>query len=367
MEESLDDLRRRIDAVDDEIVEALRRRMELSARVGAAKADNGGDVYAPAREAQVIARAQKASDGRIPEAALAAIYSQILAASRGLQKTIRVAYLGPEHTFSHQAARDLFLDGASYLPTRSITEIFGLTDSREADYGVVPIENSTAGTVGESLDAFVEMRSRIVAETTLAITHSLLSIHDLRDIKAVYSHPQALAQCQEWLTQNLGWADRVEVGSTAAAAARAAREEAAAAIGVAAVAEDHGLNVVRDNIQDFSDNETRFLILGNTANPATGNDRSAIVFAVTDRVGSLHDALGTLRQHGVNLSNLQTRPARGRSDAKAGDYVFFAEIAGHEDDDDMALAIQSLREQCTLVKLLGSWPAAGARLLRPGS
>ena len=367
MEESLDDLRREIDAADDAIVDALARRMELSARVGAAKADDGGDVYAPSREAQVIARVQKANGGRIPEAALAAIYSQILAASRGLQQRIKVAYLGPEHTFSHQAARNLFLDGAGYLPTRSITEIFRLTDGGDADYGVVPIENSTAGTVGETLDAFLATRSRIVAETTLAITHNLLSKHGLAEIKTVYSHPQALAQCQEWLTQNLGWADRVEVGSTASAAARAAREEAAAAIGVAAVADDHGLELVRENIHDFADNQTRFLILGTAANPATGRDLTAIVFAVTDRVGSLHDALGTLRQHGVNLSNLQTRPARGRAEAKAGDYVFFAEIAGHEDDEDLAQAIQNLRGQCTLVKVLGSWPADGPRLLRPGS
>ena len=362
MEESLEDLRREIDAADDAIVEALRHRMELSARVGAAKADNGGDIYAPSREAQVIARVLKANDGRIPESALAAIYSQILAASRGLQQRVKVAYLGPEHTFSHQAARNLFLDGAEYLPTRSITEIFGLTDRGEADYGVAPIENSTAGTVGEALDAFVETRSRIVAETSLVITHSLLSNHGLGEIKTVYSHPQALAQCQEWLTQNLGWAERVEVGSTAAAAGRAAREESAAAIGVAAVAEDHGLNVVRDNIQDFSNNETRFLILGKTANPATGQDRTAIVFAVMDKVGSLHDALGKLRIHGVNLSNLQTRPARGRGEAGAGDYVFFAEIAGHEEDEDVSQAIRSLRERCTLVKVLGSWPNNVAHL-----
>ena len=222
MEESLEDLRRQIDAADDAIVEALRHRMELSARVGASKADNGGDVYAPAREAQVIARVLKANAGRIPEAALTAIYSQILAASRGLQRRIKVAYLGPDHTFSHQAARNLILDGAEYLPTRSIIEVFRLTDSGEADYGIAPMENSTAGTVGESLDAFVDMRSRIVAETTLTITHSLLSRHSLDEVKTVYSHPQALAQCQEWLTLNLGRADRVEVGSTAPAAVRAA-------------------------------------------------------------------------------------------------------------------------------------------------
>ena len=359
MEESLADLRRQIDAADDAIVEALRTRMDLSARVGAAKAGNGGTVYAPAREAEVIARVLEASDGRVPEAALAAIYSQILAASRGLQQRARVAYLGPEHTFSHQAARNLFLDGAEYRPTRTIMEIFVMADAGDADYGVVPIENSTAGTIGETLDAFVDTRSRIVAETTLEITHNLLSKRPAGEVKVVYSHPQALAQCQEWLTQNLGWAERVEVGSTAAAAGRAAGEDRAAAIGVAAVAEDHGLTVQQTNIQDFTENETRFFILGHTANPATGNDRTALLFAVLDRVGSLHEALGTLRGHGVNLSNLQTRPARGRSEAKAGDYVFFAEIAGHEDDPDLEVAIQDLRGQCALVKVLGSWPAGG--------
>lgn len=366
LEESLEEIRREIDAADDVIVNALRRRMDLSARVGAAKANNGGNVYAPAREAEVIARVLAANDGRMPEAALAAIYSQILAASRGLQQRARVAFLGPEHTFSHQAARNLFLEGAEYHPTRSIREIFGMTDRDEADYGVVPIENSTAGTVGETLDTFVESKSRIVAETTLAITHNLISKYPIGEVKIVYSHPQALAQCQDWLTQNLGWADRVEVGSTAAAGGRAAREEGAAAIGVTAVAEDHGLKVLRTNIQDFSENQTRFFILGKSPNPATGNDRTALVFAVPDRVGSLHDALGTLRQHGVNLSNLQTRPARGRSEAKAGDYVFFAEIAGHEDDEDLAEAIQRLRGQCTLVKVLGSWPATGSQLMATG-
>lgn len=367
MDESLEDLRRHIDAADDAIVEALIHRMELSARVGGKKADKGGDAYAPSREAQVVARVLKANGGRVSESTLSAIYAQILAASRGVQQRVKVSYLGPEHTFSYQAARNLFVSGAEYVPTRSITEIFRSTDCGDADYGIIPIENSTAGTVGETLDAFVTTNSRIIAETTLAISHNLLSKCQLHDIQTVYSHPQALSQCQNWLTQNLGWAERVELVSTAAAAGRAAREEASAAIGVAAAADEHGLNLLRENIQDFSNNETRFLILGKTVNPATGQDRTAVIFSLMDRIGSLHDALGILRQHEVNLSNLQTRPARGQAHFGAGDYVFFAEIVGHETDGAVSKAIQALRKECTLVKTLGSWPSGGVQDIWPAN
>ncbi len=349
--------RLKIDEIDRQIVNLLDHRAAVVSKVGQEKSASGDPVFVPTREAEVIRRAIAASNGSLSGEAISAIFAQIIAACRALEKTLEVAYLGPPMTFSHGAARKVFGDSADYVATNSIDAIFARVARGEADFGVVPIENSAAGMVGDSIDGFMRHPVDVIAETSERIVHNLLSSSSLEEIQVVYSHPQALAQCQDWLSQNLPAAQRSEVASTAAAAVRASQEPRSAAIGLEAAATANGLSVVRRNIHDFSANSTRFFLLGNRSNPSTGDDRTAMIFAVKDRVGALHEVLGALRNHDVNLSNMQSRPARGLPDSVSGDYVFYAEFAGHRSDSNVAAAISDVGALCSTVRIIGSWPA----------
>ena len=355
--EEIERLRREVDRLDSHILQSLNQRAAVVTKIGKAKSVTKTPVYQPAREAQVISNMISANTGPMPDSAIASIFAQIMTVGRPLEHPISVAFLGPERTHTHRAAEREFGSEAEYHAAASIRQVFAMVERGTTDYGVTPIENSTAGTVGETLDMFVETTARIVGETTLSITHHLLSRSALAAIKVVYSHPQALDQCRMWLTENLPRADRVEVASTAAAASRAASETGAAALGPKEGAEAYGLAVVRSDLQDFADNTTRFFVLGRASNPSTGDDKTALVIAVVDRVGALHDVLGVLRSHDLNLSNIQTRPARGRAQRDSGDYVFFIEFGGHPDDPAVKGAVESIRGLCTLIKVLGAWPA----------
>ncbi len=361
----LDGYRRRIDAIDHQIVDLLNQRAAMAMEVGRAKSASGDQVFVPTREAEVIRRAVANSDMTLSHEAVAAIFTQIMAACRSLEKKLKIAYLGPPMTFSHDAAHKVFGDHTDYQAAISIDEIFGAVADGPADFGVVPIENTAAGMVGESIDGFMRHKVSVIAETSEKIVHNLLSGSQISEIQVVYSHPQALAQCRDWLSRNLPAAERAEVASTAAAASRARQEPRAAAIGLEAAAAANGLDVVRRNIQDFSGNSTRFFLLGNDPNQPTGNDRTAIIFAVKDRVGALYEVLGALRKHELNLSNMQSRPARGLLDAISGDYVFYAEFAGHQNDGRVAAAIEELTQLCATVRIIGSWPVEllGAQLV----
>lgn len=349
--------RLKIDEIDHQIVNLLDQRAAVVSKVGHEKSASGDPVFVPTREAEVIRRAIAASNGSLSGGAISAIFTQIIAACRALEKTLAVAYLGPPMTFSHGAARRVFGDSAEYVAVNSIDAIFAQVSRGESDFGVVPIENTAAGMVGDSIDGFMRHSVDVIAETSELIVHNLLSRSSLEEIQIVYSHPQALAQCQDWLSQNLPAAERSEVASTAAAAVRASQEPRSAAIGLEAAATANGLNVVRRNIHDFSANSTRFFLLGSRSNPSTGNDRTAMIFAVKDRVGALHEVLGALRNRDVNLSNMQSRPARGLHDAVLGDYVFYAEFAGHRNDSNVAAAITDVGALCSTVRIIGSWPA----------
>ncbi len=357
MTEEIERLRKKIDRLDSRILDTLNARAALVAKIGKAKSLTETPVYQPAREAEVIDGVVAANSGPLPDSAVASIFGQIIASGRSLENPVSVAFLGPEQTHSHRAAASVFGAGAEYDSAPSIPEVFASVERGSSDYGVVPIENSTAGTVGETLDMFVETTARIIGETTLSITHHLLAKSPMTAITVVYSHPQVLDQCRVWLAQNLPFAERVEVASTAAAAARAASETGAGALGPKEGAEAHGLAVIKSDIQDFADNATRFFVLGDLLNSSSGNDKTALVIAVADRVGALHDVLGVLRGNDLNLSNIQTRPARGRAERESGEYVFFVEFGGHPDDPDVNRAIDGIRSFCTLVKVLGAWPA----------
>ena len=355
--QEIERLRREVDCLDTRILRAINERATVVTEIGKVKSLTDIPVYQPTREAQVIDNMIAANTGPMPDTAIAAIFAQIMASGRPLEHPIRVAFLGPEHTHTHRAAEKEFGTGAEYEATASIPQVFSQVEGGGADYGVVPIENSTAGTVGETIDMFVETSARIVGETTLSITHHLLSKSQMAAIEVIYSHPQALDQCRGWVAENLPLAERVEVASTAAAASRAASETGAAALGPKEGAEAYGLAVVRSDIQDFADNTTRFFVLGRASNPPTGDDRTALIIAVVDRVGALHDVLGVLRSHDLNLSNIQTRPARRQAQQESGDYVFFIEFGGHPDDSNVQGAVDGIRSLCRLIKVLGAWPA----------
>jgi chorismate mutase/prephenate dehydratase len=268
-----------------------------------------------------------------------------------LQRPLRVGYLGPEGTFTHEAALKLFGASSEYVPCATIEDVFLETEKGNVDHGVVGIENSTAGAVTPTLDLLVDATVQVCAELELPISHYLLGRGDLSEVRRVCSHPQALAQCRRWLGQNLPNAERVEVASTVLAA-RQAESSDTAAIAPAAAAKLYGLRVLAPRIEDSSANVTRFFVLGRSRSPRTGQDKSAIVFAVKNRPGALRDALEVFARRAIDLTRIESRPSRRR----LWEYVFFADFRGHPDDEAVAAALAELEAGALFVKVLGAWP-----------
>ncbi len=354
--ETLESLRREIDSLDDELVALLNRRMAISRRVGRLKPATGQAVYQPDREAAVLERVLSAGgDGPLSPRALRAIYGEILSASRDLQRALRVGYLGPEGTFTHEAALRFFGSSAELVPCATIEEVFLETEKGNVDHGVVGVENSTAGAVAPTLDLLVDASIQVCGELELPVSHYLLGHGELSEVRRVCSHPQALAQCRRWLGQNLPNAERVEVASTVLAA-RMAEEPSTAAIAPSAAAKLYGLKVLAPRIEDSSANVTRFLVLGRERSRRTGSDKSAIVFAVKNRPGALRDALEVFARRGIDLTRIESRPSRRR----LWEYVFFADFRGHPDDEVVREALAELETDALLVKVLGAWPVERA-------
>ncbi len=357
-EDVLAELRQQIDTLDREIVECLQRRAALAKRVGAEKGENV-PIYVPERERQVLAHvAAGARDGLLDAAALENIYREVLSACRALEKPTSVAYLGPENTFTHQAALESFGKSASLQAAASVNHVFLLVERGAAEYGVVPLENSTEGGVTPTLDSFVQYLDtaiQICGEVVLPIGHHLISNAPRENIRVVYSHPQALAQCRGWLAEELPHAEMVEMVSTAAAVARIKDEAAAAAIASELAAQAEGVPIIARNIQDRVDNVTRFAILGKQLPAATDNDRTALLFSVVDQPGSLYNGLGIFARHDVNLTFILSRPSRRRT----WDYYFFAILIGHPEREPVHTALKALAKECVLVRVLGAWPVLG--------
>ncbi|MCY3747682.1 MAG: prephenate dehydratase [Chloroflexi bacterium] len=352
MSVSLEDLRRDIDSVDQQLVTLLGRRAELVRDIGHLKAEAGTPVFDPGRERDVLERVTALNPGPYDNDHIQAIYREIMAASRSLEEPARVGYLGPPHTFSHQAAQQYFGRLADLTPLSSFSDIFDFVDRSPRVAGVVPIENTTSGTIGETLDLFVTRNVHIQAEIQLPVSHNLLATADLTSWTCVYSHPHAIAQCRSWIQRHLGTTSMMEVASTAEAARRAAEEPTTAAIGPLSAAEAFGLEVLRQDIQDVASNRTRFYVIGDTPAARTGRDKMALMVAVHDRVGALHDVLSCLRAHDLNLSFIQSRPSRLKPD----DYIFFLEMMGHPDEDAVQQALRVLGESTVLTRVLGAWP-----------
>jgi chorismate mutase/prephenate dehydratase len=341
-----------IDRIDEQIVQLINERTKHVLAIGQIKRKLGQEIYAPHREETVLRRICQINTGPMPNEALRNIYREILSGSRALEKPLTVAYLGPEATFTHQAAIKKFGHSTNYLPLKTIPDIFAEVSRRTADYGVVPIENSTEGVVTHTLDMLIDSDLKIVAQIILPIQHCLVAKSAKTNIRKLYSHPQALAQCRRWIHENLSNVDIIETSSTARAAELAAKNPDSAAIASALAAEKFGLKILASDIQDSSTNITRFLVLGRQIPPPTGNDKTSLLFAVADRVGALHDALACFKRHKINLTKIESRPSKRR----AWEYYFFAECEGHMEDTPVKKAIKLLGHHCTFVRILGSYP-----------
>lgn len=354
---SLPEIRRQIDALDEQILRLLNERADWVHRVGELKKADGLEIYAPEREEQVyrsLAERNRLIGGRLPEAAVRAVYREIMSASLALEKDLRIAYLGPEATFTHQAARAKFGSSVAYAPQGSISEVFDAVARGSADYGVVPVENSWEGAVNHTLDMFLESDLQVCAQILLRIEQHLLASGPRGGIRKVYSHPQAFGQCRRWLHAFLPKAEWVEVSSTTRAAELAAQEPGTAAVAGKLAGELYGLAIVEAAIQDSPDNTTRFLVIGQKASPSTGSDRTSLMFCVPHEPGALYGALESFYRLGINIGKIESRPSR----RKAWEYCFFLDVDGHASDRLLEQAIGELQKRATLVKILGTFPQA---------
>jgi len=349
-------LRAQIDAVDAQLLELLNRRADLVHGVGEVKRSAGQEIYVPEREEQVLRALEARSKGRLPASAIRAIYREIMSASFALEKGLTIAFFGPAATFTHQAARAKFGASVAYEACPTIADVFSVVSRGHADYGVVPIENSTEGVVNHTLDVFADSDLKICAQILLRIEQHLLAKCPRTAIHKVYSHPQSFGQCRQWIMAHLSGIECVEVSSNARATELAASEAGAAAIAGRLAGEAYGLDLLEEGIQDSADNTTRFLVLGRATSAPTGNDKTSIMFSVKDRAGALFEAIAPFKELRINMSKIESRPSK----RKAWEYFFFADIAGHARDAKVAKALAALERHCTLVKILGSYPNTAA-------
>lgn len=350
--QDLSKFREKIDQIDDQIVELLNKRVEIAKEIGRFKREKGIDAYQPDREKEIYERLSRKNKGLFPNKALKAIYREIMSVSLSWEEVLKIAYLGPEATFTHQAAQEKFGRACEFISKKGIPEIFEEVESGRVNYGVVPIENSSEGIITHTLDMFIDSELKICSEIILKISHNLLANLHLEDIKRVYYHPQSFAQSRVWLENNLPNVDYIEVSSTAEAARRAFQENCAA-IASELAAEIYNLNIVIKGIEAGKENYTRFLVIGREISAPTGNDKTSILFSIKDRVGALHDMLIPFAKQRINLTKIESRPSR----KQPWEYIFFLDLQGHAKDENVKQALTELEDLCLFLKLLGSYPA----------
>lgn len=354
---SLEEVRARIDAIDKSFLELLVQRAQCVHEVGRIKRETGAEFYAPEREEELLRRLVDAAKGTLPEKSIRAIYREIMSASLALEKDLCIAYLGPEGTWTHQAARNKFGASVGYSPQPSVSDVFDEVERGRADYGVVPVENSTEGAVNHTLDEFLDSALKICAQIHLGIEQNLVSKVSIMEVNKVFSHPQSFGQCRQWLRVHLPYAELIEVSSNARAVQLAAETKGAAAIAGALAAELYQVPVLECSIQDDPSNTTRFLVIGRNSSPPTGCDRTSILFTVKDEAGALLRALEPFMAANLSLSKIESRPSK----RKAWEYVFFIDVEGHCEDERVRAALDSLSHHTTLIKILGSYPASQNR------
>lgn len=359
MAKTLPELRTQIDSLDLELLTLLNQRAALAHEVGEIKQVEGSPVFRPEREAQVVSALQARNPGPLKDSSLAVIWREIMSACRALEAAQRVAYLGPAGTFSEQAAIQYFGSSIERVMCGSIDEVFRATAAGSAEFGVVPVENSTEGVISRSLDLLLSSPLHIVGETSLLVRHNLLRLSaSLDDIDVVYAHPQALAQCQDWLTAHLPNAERRAASSNAEGARLASSNPSWAAIASARAGSEFGLHVASHAIQDDAFNRTRFAVvcLPQTlpSPPASGHDCVSLIVSVPNKPGAVHDMLMPLKTHGVSMTRFESRPARSGQ----WEYYFYIDIQGHPTDEHVALALKDLRGLCAFYKVLGTYAVA---------
>jgi len=349
---SLNKLRKKIDLLDRKLINLLNLRAEATKRIGKIKINSGKSIYVPEREMQVLSRISSLNKGPLKKSALEAIYREVMSASLALEKPLKIAYLGPQASFSNLAAIKKFGSQVNYVACNSISEVFLEVERGTADYGVVPIENSVEGAVSHTLDVFVDSDLKICSQIILEITHNLLANCPKNKIRTVYSNPYVFGQCRVWLQKNLPNAQLIDVSSTTRAAQMARKKQNSAAIASLLASKIYDLKIIASGIQDSLHNITRFLVIGKNVVAKTGHDKTSLFFSIKDRVGALYEMLLPFRRNKVNLTKIESRPSK----KKAWEYYFFVDISGHQDDKTVMKALKELEPKCNYLKILGSYP-----------
>ncbi len=351
----LKQLRKKIDDIDYKIVELLNQRAEIVLEVGRTKKNRQIKVHSQEREKAILRKLQENNPGPFPNETLKLVYEEIISACVALQQPLKIAYFGPSATFTHLAARRKFGSSSEYLPESTIKEVFEAVFRNKVNYGVVPVENSTEGVVNYTLDMFMDSDLMIASEILLEISHNLLSKTGRKsDVKKIYSHPQAKAQCRSWLERNFPGIPIIDEMSTASAARRVARNPSAAAVASELAASEYNLNFIEKGIEDNRRNVTRFLIIAKESPGKTGRDKTSIMFSIKDKPGALFLILRPFSRHGLNLTKIESRPSK----RKAWEYIFFVDMGGHIEDKNVMKAIRDVQKECLFFKVLGSYPSA---------
>jgi len=348
----VENLRKRIDQLDSKIVKLLNSRADISLKIGNLKKKYGRSIYSPDREAQVLRKIKSLNKGPLKDKSLEAIYREVMSFSLCQDRPLKIAYLGPDATFTHLAALKKFGTQVEYAPCANIPEVFLEVERGNADYGVVPIENSVEGAISHTLDMLVDSELKICSQMSLNVSHNLLAKCTRERIKRVYSNPSVFGQCRMWLQKNLPRVETIDVSSTTHAAQIAAKEKNSACIASLLAAKVYGLNVLAKGIEDSPYNVTRFLVIGRNSSGRTGRDKTSIMFSIKDRVGALHDMLVPFKKYGINLTKIESRPSK----RKPWEYYFFVDLEGHWEDPMVRKAIKKLEGNCNFLKILGSYP-----------
>ncbi|HNZ64681.1 MAG TPA: prephenate dehydratase [Smithella sp.] len=355
----LEILRGKIKDKDAEIVRLLNERAQISVQIGKVKGEGGMQVYDPSQEAKVHGYLCEINPGPLPQKALTTIFREIISASRDLQRPMTIAFLGPEASFSHLASRMHFGESGVYFPQTGISRVFDEVEKGSIDWGVVPVENSLEGSVNMTLDRLITTPLKIRAEIYLRISQCLISsARSMKDIKRIYSHPHALAQCQVWIRTNFPNCILNETESTAAAVQMIRGKKNDAAIGSSLAGKIYGVNLLAEGIEDNSSNMTRFLVIGNGESDATGNDKTSLIFATPHSPGSLHAALSAFARRKINLAKIESHPVKD----KLWEYSFFVDMIGHSTDEPVQSCLKELKKKTTFMKILGSYPKSEGAL-----
>lgn len=352
-DDKLKPLREQIDAIDAQILELLSRRARVAQEVGHVKAELQAPVFRPEREAQVLRKVASNNPGPLASGDIQTIFREIMSSCRALERRVTVAYLGPAGTFSEQAVYQQFGSAVQGMPCASIDEVFRCAEAGTADFGVVPVENSTEGAINRTLDLLLQTTLMISGEVSIAVRHSLMSKGgNMLGVRAICAHSQALAQCQAWLNLNYPNIERIAMASNGEAARRAGQDESLAAIASEMAGQQYGLNVINSGIQDDPHNRTRFAVIGHLQTLPSGRDQTSFVFAVPNRAGAVYSMLAPLAEHGVSMTRFESRPAR----SGAWEYYFYVDLEGHTQTPNVTAALQELKQNAAFFKVLGSYP-----------